>query len=165
MALDTFIAGRYSGTYNSVDVGITRDGYEITLDAEYEDLGETDAWGLSVIDSVWRGGNCFVQFTSTAYKAGVITPFWPFGMALGGLANAANPIGRLASDMALAFVLTSTAATPAVATPATLTVTKALLAKNSNGRLMFNSKLREVPIRLRCYPNTASGNTSFFTLT
>lgn len=177
MALDQFVAGRYSGAYNLLDVGITRDGYLLTLDSEMEDIGETDAWGLTVIDGLWRGGNCFIQFTSVAYKAGSLAAFWPYGGAVNangvlgvlvdGTIAAPNqlPIARLASDIAKPLVLTSTAGTPAAANPATLTATAALLSKNNNGRVMFNSKLRDVPVRLRCYPFTSGNITRFFTTT
>lgn len=179
VALDTFVAGRYSGTYNAVDVGITRDGYELTLDTEFEDIGETDAWGMSVIDGIWRGGNCFLQFTSVAYKPGSLSAFWPYGTGLGGVGAlgilydstqvAKLPIAALASAIALPFILTSTPGTPAAtgAGPAasTLTATTALLAKNNNGKLAFNSKLRDVPVRLRCYPFTTANITKFFATT
>ncbi len=177
MALETMVAGRYAATYATVDTGITREGYELTLDSEMEDIGETDAWGQSVIDGVWRGGNCFLQFVSIAYKAGSLAAFWPYG----GAANAAGaigilvddtvsapnklPIGTLASSVAKALVLTAAAGTPAAAAPATLTATYALLAKNNNGRILFNSKLRDVPVRLRLYPYTVSSVTKFFATT
>jgi hypothetical protein len=177
VALDTFIAGRYSGTYAAVDVGITREGYEITLDTEIEEIGETDAWGQSVIDGIWRGGNCFLQFVSTAYKAGSLAAFWPYGgsIAAAGVLGilvddsiaAPNklPIGQLASNIAKAFVLTAAAGTPAATTPATLTANLALLARNFSGRLLYNSKLRDVPIRLRLFPYTVTNVTKFFAMT
>ncbi len=175
MALGTFVAGRYSGTYNSSDVGICKEGYELELDSDLDDIGETDAWGTSVIDGIWRGGNCFVQFTSEEYKAGSLAAFWPYGGAMGAagvlgiLYDATQttklPIGQLASSIALPLVLTVTAGVPAVNNINTLTATEALLAKNFNGKLLFNSKLREVPVRLRCYPYTASNITKFFATT
>lgn len=178
MALDTFIAGRYSATYNANDVGITRDGYELQFDMEMEDIGETDAYGLSVIDGVWRGGNVHCQLTSTAYKTGSLAAFWPIGGAVnadgvfgilvdGGVADPNKlPIGELASNMAKAFVLTVTVGTPADGNPDTVTASKALLAKNNGGKLLFNSKLRDVPVRLRFYPyEVSSGLVKFFVTT
>lgn len=174
MALGSFVAGRYSGTYNAVDVGMTRDGYEVEQDADIDEIGETDAWGASVIDGIWRGGNCFMQFNSEEYKAGSLGAFWPYGNAvaagagvLGTLLNTAGttPIGTLASVLAKSMVLTVTPGTPAVGTVNTLTALLALLAKNYNGKLLFTSKLREVPVRLRLYPGTTGGITSFFTTT
>lgn len=187
MALDTFVAGRYSGTHlmpgpsaTALDVGITEQGYELSLTPEFEDIGETDAYGQSVIDGVWRGGNCTLSFVSKAFKNGSVFAFWPFGgntdtPVLGRMfdtgAGTYVPIGTLASDIAGTFLLTATAGTTAangyVGAPAiaTLTASKALLARNTNGRLLFNSKNRDVPITLRLYP-FASGNTiRWFTVT
>lgn len=158
MALDTFVAGRYAGTFNAVDVGITRDGYVLEQESRQEVIDETDLYGGSVIDAVYRGGNCFLRFDSKAYKAGSITPFWPWG-ALGVLFTTAAPIGRLATDVASAMVLTATAGTPAAAAPATLTAPDAILAPNSSAALLFNSKVREVPVRLQLFPYDATGGT------
>lgn len=175
MALGVFVAGRYSGTFDSADVGITGNGYNIQQDTELEAIAETDAYGLSVIDGVFRGGQCFCDYSSKEYKAGSLAATWPYGGTIGGAGvlgilinpGAGNtPIGILASDLAKAFVLTSTAGTPAATSPATLTGTLALLAANSNLGLMFNSKLREVPTRLRFYPDDVGGGViKFFTLT
>jgi len=155
-------------------VGITRDGIEIFQDLEMEDIGESDAYGLTVIDSIMRGGQCHFQLNSLEYIAGALAAFWPVGGTLAGngvLGRLVNPgagntpIGILASDLAKALVMTSTAGTPSAAAPATLTSSKVLLAKNNNGRLLFNSKLREVPIRLRAYPTEAAGVVTFFSTT
>lgn len=164
MALDTLIAGRYSGTYNSVDVGITKQGYELQISAEAEMINETDAFGMAVIDWIYRGGNAFLQFTGRAYKAGVITPFWPWG-AMGVMATTAAPVGRLASAVAAAMVITAAANTPAAAAPASLTATLALLAPNFDGRLLYDSRLRDVPVRLQLLPSTSSGTVTWFTQT
>lgn len=177
MSLGTFVAGRYSGTYNMSDVGITKEGYELELDTEIDEISDTDAWGGSVIDGIWRGGNCFLQFNSEEYKTGSLQAFWPYGGGggasgvgvLGILFDATQstllPIGSLASAISKAMVLTVQAGTPAVNNVNTLTATQALLAKNYNGKLLFNSKLREVPVRLRCYPYTSSTITKFFATT
>ena len=113
MPLDTLIAGAYTTTYNAVSVGITRQGFELQQTLKQEVIAETDAHGEATIDYVYRGGDVHLQFICRAYKAGSTTPFWPWG-ALGTMSTAAAPIGRLASDVALITVLTSTAATPAV---------------------------------------------------
>jgi hypothetical protein len=164
MALDTFIAGRYSQTYNAVDTGITEEGYTLSQDSAAHLINNTDAYGDSIIDWVYRGGNVTLQFESKAYKAGSMTPFWPWG-AMGVMSTAAAPIGRLASDVASAMVLTSTAATPAVTSPATLTASKSILAPNSPANLLFNSKVRNVPIRLQLLPYLSSSTYIWFATT
>jgi len=112
----------------------------------------------------FRGGNVSLQFESKAFKAGSITPFWPWG-ALGVLYTAAAPIARLASNVAQAMVLSSTANTPAAASPASLTGSKAILAPNSSARLLYNSKLRHVPVRLALLPTDSTGTGTHFTTT
>src|SRR5438876_1049383 len=132
MALETIAAGRYAGTYNAVDVGITEQGYELQQQCKGEMIAETDAYGESAIDFVYRGGDVFMMWASKAYKAGSITPFWPWGTALGLM----GIIGRLASDVAAATVLTAASGTPAATTgPATLTGTKSILAPNNPASL------------------------------
>lgn len=176
MALEVLVAGRYAGAYNLIDVGITELGYDVTLETRWEEISETDAFGLSLIDGIFRGGMCTIQFDSRAYKAGSVAPFWPWGGnraagVLGTLINPVavaplSPIGSLVSDVAKSFVLTSTAGTPAAASPATLSATKAILAPNFPGRLLFNSKLRNVPVRLMFLPdNIGSGIIAFFATT
>lgn len=161
MALDTFVAGPYSGTYNAVDVGISENGYELQQESAVQDIAPSDLYGDSVIDSVYRGGNVFMQFEGKAYKAGVITPFWPWA-ALGVMGT----VGRLASNVAAAQVLTAKAGTSAAASPATLTSTLAMLAANFPARLLYSSVLRTVPVRLRVYPyDSGSGVIKWFTMT
>jgi hypothetical protein len=166
MALDTFLAGRYSATYNTADVGITGEGQKLNFETKLELIQESDAYGQTIIDGVFRGGDVTADFESLAYKAGSLAAFWPYGNTLAGngvlgvLVNpgASNvPIGVLASALAKAFVMTSVAGTPAAATPATLTASLALLREGFPAALLFNSKLRRVPISLRFYPADAGG--------
>lgn len=127
-------------------------------------IDETDLYGMSTIDAVVRGGDAFYQANFREYKAGSLTQFTtPFGGTLGLLVNAANPIGVLASGLAKALVLTSTTGTPAAAAPATLTASKALLAENYPVKLLFDSRLREVPIRMRLYPYVSTDTIWFST--
>lgn len=161
MALDTFIAGRYSSTYNAVDCGITENGYELQQESNNQEIAPSDAYGDSVLDLVYRGGQVFCQFEGKAYKAGIVTPFWPWSSI-----GAMGLIGRLGSDVASAFVLTATASTPAAAAPATLTGTKSILASNFPARLLFSSVLRTVPVRLRMLPyDSGSGTIKWFAIT
>ncbi len=147
------MAGAYTGTYGGSGVGIT-EGFELQQNAEVENIGETDQYGGSVIDQIYRGGNCFLQFESKAYKAGSIAAFWPYGtLGTGGT------VGRLASALAQAHVLTAVGGTPAASSPGSLTGTLSILAENNPARLLFHSKLRTVPVRLR----VLFGGTSWFT--
>lgn len=154
MPLDTFVSGAYSHTYNSVDTGITHNGYDLQIASRGEPVGPSDVHGQSVIDLVYRGGDVHIQYDSMAYKAGAITPFWPWA-AIGTV----GVIGRLGSNVAATALLTSTAGTPAAAAPTTVTGTKAILAENFDARLLFHSVLRSVPTRLRLLPYDAGSGT------
>ena len=151
-----------------MDVGICKEGYEVEQEIELDDISENDAWGASVIDGIWRGGQCHMQFTSEEYKAGSLGAFWPLGSIGSFVTPSTLPIGVLASTLVKAMVLTVVAGTPAAAstpTLTTLTASSALLAKNFNGKLLMNSKLREVPVRLRLYPYLNVTPFVFFTTT
>lgn len=161
MALDfgTIIAGPYTGTYNAVDVGFTLDGFKYSNDYAAEMINQTDLFGEMLIDMIYRGGNARLSYTSRSYKAGSIGPFWPWG-ALYTMFTTAAPIARTARSVAQAFVLTSVANTPAAATPATLTATKAILAPNTQGELLFDSKIRQVPVSLLLLPYEGASGTA-----
>jgi hypothetical protein len=155
------VAGRYTSTYSAVDTGIAEEGYNLEQGSKAEMIAQSDAYGESAIDAIYRGGDVFVDFLGLGYKAGAITPFWPWG-ALGVMLTAAAPLGRLASAVASAHVLTAVANTPAAAAPASLTGTLAILAPNTSARLLYNSKLRKVPIRLQYFPYDSAGTVKWF---
>lgn len=165
-ALATFIAGRFSATYNAVDVGITRQGHEIEITLKQETINESDLYGLTTVDAVVRGGDAFYQAEFREYKSGSISCFTqPFTAAAGGIFSTAKPIGGLASGLAQALVMTATANTPAAATPATLTASLALLAEGYPVKLLFDSRLRPVPIRMQLYPSVSTGTGTWYTQT
>lgn len=147
MALDTFVAGQYTTTHNAVSVGITEEGFELQQDSKAQNVTPTDAYGESIIDFVYRGGDVYIQFEGKAYKAGSIAPFWPWGTL-----GAMGVIGRLASNVASATVMTALAGTPAASAPSSVTTTLTILAPNNPARLLYNSKLRTVPVRLLVLP-------------
>ena len=181
MALYSFIAGRYSATYGlsgaGVDVGITNDGFRVRQEVHYEPINESDHYGQSTLDLIYRGGDVFLEFLAKVYgsviSTSAISAFWPWGAGLGILQTFGSgagplPIGRLAYDLNHQTVLTSTAGSPAVSTPASLTALRTALAPNFRGELLFNSRLRQVPIQLQMLPNetTASNitTTRWFTM-
>lgn len=117
--------------------------------------------GKTLIDAVYQGADWHCQFVCLEYKAGSLTPFWPFGnLGVMGI------IGRLYYDMASALVLTSTVGTPAAATPATLTASKSILASGYSTQLVYGPIVRRVPIRLSLLPfDTGAGAIGWFSMT
>lgn len=158
------IGGRYSATLNAVSLGITDEGYRLFKALKQEEIAGSDAYGDALLDYFYRGGDVTIQADSKEYAAGATNAFWQWG-AIGQMTGTGSPIGRLASAVAQALVLTSTPATPAAATPATLTAPNAVLAPGQNGSLLFNSKLRRVPIFLAALPYTSGSSVLWFATT
>lgn len=164
MAIETLVAGHYIPTYNSVNCGFTQNGFELTQETKAEVINQTDAFGDSIIDFVHRGGSVYIMFESKTFKPGSITPFYPWG-ALGTMYTAAAPLGRLAINVAASMILTGVSATPAQSTGgstlntviASLTASKSILPPDSNQKLLFDMRVRNVPVRLLCLP-TDSGS-------
>lgn len=135
-------------------------------ESAWQVISTSDAYGDSILDGVFRGGNLHLQFTCKAYKAGSIAPFWPWG-ALGVMATTAAPIGRLASNVAAALVMTVVANTPAAVAGAinTLTASLSILAPNAPATLLFTTELRQVPIRLLALPTDNGSSVFWFSTT
>lgn len=163
MSLGTFIVGAYTGTLSSVALGITEEGFEVQWEPKVDLINKSDVFGDALLDMIYRGCDWFVQSEFKEYKAGPLAASLPWGA---GVLGVQGIIGRLASNVGTALVLTSTAGTPAVATPATLTAASAILAPNSNPRAQFNSRLRTLPVRMVALPqDVGSGVIKSLTLT
>ncbi len=150
--LGVFIAGAYTGTLNSVALGITDDGYTLQIEPKQQNIEKSDVFGDAMIDSVFRGTNFFLQTEFMETKAGPLAAAYPWA-ALG----VQGIVGRLASNVATPLVLTSTVGTPAVATPATFTASLTILAPGSNPEFQYNSRLRTLPVRLVLLPYDVGG--------
>lgn len=149
MAIDTFIAGPYTATYNSVGVGVTENGFELSQEASYQEISPSDAYGDTVLDLIYRGANVFLQYESKAYKAGSIAPAWPFA-ALGALGSAGTLMAGAGTPLVKSTVLTRVLTD---STPTSITGARSCLAKNFPVRLLFDSRLRTVPIRKQILPS------------
>ncbi len=151
MPLGTFVVGAYTGTFDSVALGITDEGYELSWEPRLEAIQKSDVYGDAMIDTIYRGVDYFCQTEFMEYKAGPIDAALTFA-ALG----VVGVIGRLGSNEAEPLVLTATTGTPAAAAPASLTAPLAILAPGSNPRMQFNSRLRTIPVRFVLLPSVVT---------
>lgn len=176
MSIDTFVAGRYAGTWSAGALGTTEEGFELFQDTHAEMINNSDAFGDTLLDWVWRGSSVYLMVRSLTFTTTALAAFYPYGatiVAPGGFgvltaATSVVPIGTLASDLAKALVLTVTASTPAALYGSvinTLTASLSLLRPNSNLSLLFNSKLRKVPLAFQVLPKLATGAYNFFVTT
>lgn len=161
MALGTFVAGRYSATWDAdrggagaaVNFGISEDGWEVQWQYGMEPISPTDAYGQMYIDGIYQGiVGCWTQSTQiewTTAIVGAVTPWNTWSATSGTLSP--GVIGRLASDVAGTIVLTATASTPAATSPASLTATYCIISEDVL-RVLYSSRLRKLPGRWRVLP-------------
>ncbi len=165
MAITAPIAGAYTATWNSVPLLYTRQGFNLNLTLKGERIEETDLYGLSLIDIVYRGAQLTIDTICKVYGAGATGPLAAWVASLGQVYTAARPIAQLASTAAAPLVLTAVANTPAASSPATFTATKSIVSPDNNFQLIFNSQHREVPLRWDVLTIDTAGVGSLFALT
>lgn len=134
-------------------IGATHRGFTLSTQMVGEPV-EGDIWGGSVVDVVYRGGNCRVSWEAIAFKYGSIVPYWPWA-TLGTMGT----VGRLGSVYGGNLVLVAAPGTTAADTPAigqvhlqALTARNAILVPNNTFDLVFDSRLRKVPVALQLLP-------------
>jgi hypothetical protein len=161
------IAGRYSGTYYSEDLGILNDdGFELSMQAKAQEINATDAYGMTLIEAIYRGQDWRIRFRAMeAAKNGVIAALQPFGDAGGaGLNPRLGVIARPFTDMTQSLILSATAGTPAAGNPSTLTADEAIMSPTNNTAMLLTSKVREVPIEMVLLPFTSGSDVIPFTI-
>lgn len=158
------VAGAYTGTLNSVALGIMNDdGFVLTFQPHADLINDTDQYRRTLIETIYAGIDWRLRYRTKEWNAGMQGAFAQYG------AQGTNPapgmslgvIGRKGSAISQALVLTAVAGTPAATSPATLTASQALLAPESNIDMKFTAAVREVPIEhvLLPYSTTTGGGT------
>lgn len=172
----SFIAGKYTATYDAGGGAITIGQVSAGFTLEHvvsKQLITGDNEADSVQDAVFRGHNCFIEFTLMEYdENGALDVFWPYAAVQGiqgtiGRMDVQTLGGAVAGDLVLTVVAGSPA-DQATGTdgPQSLTAQHAILAEDFPVRMLMAPALRDIPVRLRLYPyDTGSSTTGFFTLT
>lgn len=155
MALATVIAGGYTATYNSVGVGQQEDGFRLRMSFASEEI-RSNTYGDAVIDTVYRGGNCFLSWTaierdSVVAKAAA-SPFNPYGTAMGHM----GLVGRLGFGLSQPVVMTAIAGLSAASSIATLTATNAIIDQNLSTEIQMANRASFVPLVFRLFPYLSS---------
>ncbi len=164
--LGTFVAGRYSATWNANSLGLARQGYDLDFQFKQEIIEETDAYGLTIIDMIMRGADTFVSATLREWIAGSKALLWAVGGGtMGKIFTSAVPCAASAYDLSQSLVFTATAGTPAATSPATLTASKAFMAPSFNPKILFDSRIRDLPVRMICFPYASSSDMIAFSTT
>lgn len=175
--MSKFVAGTYTATYDSNAVGQTQEGFRISHQF-FKRLITGDLAADTPQDGIYRGREQFVGFTiieaAAAAIADMIEPYY----ASTGVPLALGKIGILdvqgdqadegspgaGSVKVRSLVLTAVTGTPAYdGGPATMTLTNAIIAENFPVEMLYGPDLRDIPIRMRIYPDMS--NSRFGTVT
>jgi len=153
-----FITGRYTATWNALAVGQTREGYRISHQF-MKKIIQGDKWGQTAQDAINQGMEVTVEMTLIEFDAAAVqTLINPYAS---GYVTA--KIGQLdvgaggATANVKPLVLTAMEVNPGPL-PATITLYQTVLHENFPVTLLQGPDLREVPIRLRAYPNQTNGS-------
>lgn len=161
------ISGAAIGTWNALPLGtMSDDGYELRCTLQGQEINESDAFGMTLVEGIYRGQNWRALIRGLEWnKTGLLSLLQMFGWAGGAMPGAtatdlrptlAN-IGDRWTKFCQPLVLTSILANPP-STPQTLTATNAGFAPNSQTAFNITSKMREMPIELVLLPYQGSGS-------
>lgn len=175
MALGSFVAGRATGSYDppgapaAADIGLTEEGYTVSAQHALELVERSDGHGAQAIEGIWQGlTNVQISGRFLEWKNAVLSLLYPYGAvvtATGASYLGPGVIGRLATAVAGALVLSAVAGTPAAATPASLTALFASVAENFPVEWALDSRLRRTNFRLRVWPYDDAGITKYIAFT
>lgn len=150
----TFIAGRYTATWNALACGQTADGLRLNW-SFFKQLITGDAWAQTPQDAVYQGMEMSLAMRLIEYdSAAVATIANPYASV-----HTIGLVGRcdVASTLAKQIVMTDVDGTTAATKPATITIPLTAIKEGFPIELLYAPALREVPIQLRCYPNQSTG--------
>jgi len=141
----TFIAGAYTATYKALALGQTQKGFDIEWSQVLEEI-TSDAW-RGALDGVFQGLNPLVIRTVLIQPTapGVPGLIWPWNATQG----VSGVTGRLLSALAGPLVLTRCTST--TASPATITVPKAIIWKDRVTSNYENAQ-RKIPVVIAGLP-------------
>lgn len=159
-ALVVPVSGAYVSTWNSFSLGVQDDdGYVLTGQWQGQEISQTDAYGLTLVEAIYRGVNWRLRFRSLEFnKVGILALMQAFGSS-GAPSTTFTPIldniGHRWSAFSQPLVLTASNPNPPTM-PQTLTALGAILAPQMNMEAMMTSKAREAPFELVLLPYQAT---------
>lgn len=154
------VSGPYTATWNGFSLGTQNDdGYVLQGTYQGQEINASDAWGMTLVEAIWRGLNWRVRFRGLEWnKPGILAAIQAFGSS-GGSTTTFTPtlqsIGDRWTKYAQALVLTSILGAYPPTIPTTLTATNAIIAPQSNTEVMMTSKAREAPLEMVLLPYSA----------
>ncbi len=149
------ISGPYVGTFDAKPFGVLNDdGYELIATIQGQEVSESDAYGLTLVEAIYRGQNWRIRLRGLEwFRAGLLDSLQMFGQqgASGTLTPILANIGNRWTAFTKSLVLSAILANPPT-TPQSLTSTQAGVAPNSQSAMIMTSKVREMPMEFVLIP-------------
>lgn len=170
-ALIVPIAGPYTATWNGQNLGTQDDdGYKLRATYTGQEINQSDQFGMTLIEAIYRGINWRLAFTSIEFnRPGVLAAIQQFGSTGAGTTTFTpylTNIGDKYSRYAQALVLTAILACQPQGTAfgvssnpcfiATLTGLLASMAPQQNMEFLMTSKMRTAPFEMVLLPYLAT---------
>jgi hypothetical protein len=162
------ISGPYVGTWNALPHGtLSDDGYEVSCGIVGQEINESDAYGGTLVEWIYRGQNWRCRIRGLEwFRSGLLSALQTFGQT--GALGTFNPqllnVGIRGTNGAQTMLLTALLANPPC-TPQSLTALNAVIAPNSQSSMLFTSKMREMPIEYVLIPYQLAGQNIPFSTT
>lgn len=159
-ALVVPVSGPYTGTWNNFSLGTQNDdGFVLTGSYQGQEINATDAYGMTLVEAIWRGINWRVRFRGMEFnKPGILASLQAFGSS-GANTTTFTPtlqsVGDRFSKFAQALVLSSVLGAYPPTFPTSFTALNAIIAPQSNVELLMTSKAREAPLEMVLLPYNA----------
>lgn len=164
-ALVVPVSGPYSGLFNALPLGTLNDaGYEVQATVQGQEVNETDAYGMTLVEAIYRGINWRLRIRGLEWKSGLLAILQMFGQTTAGVLSPylAN-VGDRWSKYCQSLVLTAILGNPPT-TPQSLTALLAGVAPQQQSTFNMTSKVREIPLELILLPYTATVGSSSFSV-
>jgi len=159
------ISGPAIGLFNALPLGtLSDDGYELSCTVQGQEVNETDSYGMTLVEAIYRGQNWRCRMRGLEFdKTGQLALLQMFGKS--GAARSLTPILVQVGDRWTTYnktlLLTSILGDPP-SFPATITALSAGLAPQQQTAFMITSKVREMPFELVFIPYTVTVGSSTF---
>ena len=168
------VSGPYTAVWNGSSLGTQNDdGYVLLGQYTGQEVNQSDAYGMTLVEAIWRGLNWRLRFRGLEFnKPGMLNAIQALG-ASGNATTTFTPtlanVGDRYSKFAQTLVMTAVLGAYPPTMPATLTALSAIVAPQSNVEFMMTSKVREAPFEMVLLPyssvvsSTNNISTSFTT--
>jgi hypothetical protein len=155
------ISGPYVGAWNNLPLGtLNDDGYELSCTLQGQEVNETDAYGMTLVEAIWRGQNWRIRLRGLEWnKTGLLAILQMFGMtgAATTLTPALTAIGDRWTKYCQVLLLSAILNYPP-SVPQALSASSAGFAPNSQSAFNLTSKVREFPLELVLFPYSSGGS-------